>query len=93
MHSATDNPAKLADADPVRWPIQIRQAGFGWTVTCYNPDGHAKHILTANSEMEAYRAAYNLANIYRVENQILVNTLKGERRVDLSKLLKTRVGN
>jgi len=90
MHTAPKNPAKLADADPASWPIQIRQTHYGWTVTCYNPDGHAKHILTANSEMEAYRAAYNLANIYRVETPILVNSFKGELKVDLNKLLKSR---
>lgn len=90
MPHRQQNPALLADADPARWPIQVRQAHYGWTVTCYNPDGHARHVLTADSEMEAYRAAYNMAKIYHVENQILVNTFKGELRVDLNRLLKSR---
>jgi len=84
------DPAKLADADPSRWPIQIRQMPYGWTVTCYNSDGHIRHVTTSPSEMQAYRTAYNLAHRYQVEAQILVNTRKGEQKVDLNKLLKAK---
>lgn len=90
MYSATDNPAKLAIADPVRWPLQIRQTNYGWTVTVYNTDGHARHLLTADSEIEAYREAYNLAKIYRVGNPVLVTTVKGKRKVDLDQMLSSR---
>jgi hypothetical protein len=89
MHTAIDNPAKLAFADPVRWPLQIRLTNYGWTVTVYNQDGHARHLLTASTEMEAYREAYSLAKIYHVENPVLVTTFKGERKVDLDKMLKS----
>ncbi|MGM0594382.1 MAG: hypothetical protein ACQETD_07595 [Pseudomonadota bacterium] len=93
MHHKPNNPAQLADADPARWPIQIRQTHYGWTVTCYNSDGHARHILTADSEMEAYRAAYNMAKIYHIETPVLVNSFKGELRIDLNRLLKSRRGS
>jgi hypothetical protein len=90
MPIGTDNPARLALADPGQWPIQIRQSNYGWTVTCYNRDGHVKHVLTVHSEMEAYREAYNLAKSYQVANPVLINTYKGNRKVDLDKLLKSR---
>lgn len=90
MRMAKENPAKLAEADPVRWPIQISQTNYGWTVTCYNKDGHVRHVLTANSEMEAYRAASSMAKIYRVDAQVLVNSFKGRLTVDLDRLLKPR---
>jgi hypothetical protein len=90
MHNAHHDPARLADADPARWPIQIRQTPYGWTVTCYSADGHIRHVTTSPSEMQAYRAAYNMAHSYHVETQILVNTDKGELRIDLDKLLKAR---
>lgn len=90
MQTANPNPARLADADPSRWPIQIRQAPYGWTVTCYNSDGHIRHVTTAPSEMQAYRAAFNMAHSYNVDTQILVNSHKGELKVNLDKLLKAR---
>ena len=90
MNTGPNNPANLAYADPVKWPIQIRQSNYGWTVTCYNNDGHARHILTVNTEMEAYREAYSIAKTYRVGKPVLVTTDKGVRTVDLEKLLKSK---
>lgn len=90
MYMPDPNPAQLADADPSRWPIQIRQTPYGWTVTCYNSDGHIRHVTTAPSEMQAYRTAYNLAHSYKVNSQILVNTHKGELKINLDKLLKAK---
>lgn len=90
MPAGINNPAKLAYADPVRWPLQIRQSHYGWTVTVYNQDGHARHILTVDSEMEAYREARNLSKIYRVSVPAYAITFKGEMKVDLERLLRHR---
>lgn len=79
---------QLSKADPQKWPLQIQQTAFGWTITCYRPDGHAKHVATAENEMQALRSALNMAKTYHLEKRVLLSSDEGIVQKDLEKLLK-----
>lgn len=77
---------QLNKADPVRWPLQIQQVAGGWIVSCYNKDGHARHIASAESEMQAMRTALNMARVYHLDHKVLVSTDDDVVVKDLDKL-------
>jgi hypothetical protein len=79
---------QFSKADPKQWPLQIQQTVFGWAITCYSPDGHAKHIATAENEMQALRSAWKMATSYRLEKRVLLSSDEGVVEKDLEKLLK-----
>ena len=78
----------LTKADPTKWPLQIQQIPSGWTITCYNKDGHARHIASAENEMQALRTALSMAKAYHLERRVLLTSDDGVVEKDLSKLIK-----
>ena len=88
MTSAHLNSKQLSKADPVKWPIQILQTASGWTVTCYHPDGHARHVATAENEMQALRTAWNMAQAYHHSSKVLLASDEGVAEKDLNKLIR-----
>ncbi len=79
---------RLYKADPVKWPLQIQQLTAGWNVVCYNKDGHARHIASADNEMQALRTAMNMAKAYQLPKRVLVSGYEGVVEKDLEKLIK-----
>jgi phosphoketolase len=75
-------------ADPIKWPIQIQQTPYGWTVTCFNSDGHARHIASAENEMQALRSALNMAKAYHYPKRALLSSEAGSVEKDLDRLVK-----
>ena len=78
----------LGKADPIKWPLQIQQMGSGWTVACYNKDGHARHLASAENEMQALRTALNMARAYQLDKRVLVTSYEGVVEKSLDKILK-----
>ena len=79
---------KLVKADPIRWPLQIQQVAGGWVVSCYNKDGHARHVANAENEMQAMRTAMNMARAYHLEHKVLLTSNEGVVEKDLDKLAR-----
>lgn len=75
-------------ADPIKWPLQIQQTPFGWTITCYNSDGHARHIASAENEMQALRTAWSMCKSYHLSSRVLLINEDIVIEKDLERMLK-----
>lgn len=75
-------------SERIRFPIEVRQYDYGWTVTCFAPDGRVRHVTTADSEIQALRAAHRMVHAYRLSGDILV-ALSDRRpfRIDVERLM------
>ncbi len=87
MSSSSHKTSVPSGADHRQWPLQVHQHNYGWTVTYYSEDGHIKHLLTVDSQMEAMRRARNLVRAYRLSPVVLVIGSRGGARVNVEKLL------
>ncbi|MFA5530945.1 MAG: hypothetical protein WDA11_09810 [Thiohalomonadaceae bacterium] len=67
-------------------PLEIRQHPYGWSITCLDGAGRIRHVTRADTELQAYRAARQLALIYRVQGRARVSTPRGDYYLDLSGL-------
>lgn len=65
-------------------PLEIRQYPYGWTVTCVDDVGHVRHVATADTEIQAYRAARKLAGIYQLHGRARVITPRGDYFIDVA---------
>jgi hypothetical protein len=87
MSTARNMTTTLSPSDVRKWPLQIHHQPYGWSVVYYNADGHIKHVLTVDSEMQALRAARNLVQAYKLPSRLLLTGPKGEKEIDVAKLL------
>ena len=87
MSTPPSKKPNLSDPSTTRWPLQVHQYSYGWTITYFGPDGHVRHVATAGSEMEAYRLADRLAHIYHIRDTVLIHSNKGTFVRDLDKLM------
>ena len=88
MTGVSHKSSTYTKADPLKWPIQIQQTPFGWSITCYNPDGHARHIASAENEMQALRTALNMSRAYHTSKKVLLTSADGAVEKDLDRLIK-----
>lgn len=70
--------------------IEVCQYDYGWTIGYHGPDGHVRHTLTAQAEIEAMRSAARLAKTYHVSNQVIVRSFNGEFLLDVDHLMHPR---
>ncbi len=75
-------------SQPPKQHLEVRQYDYGWNVTCFGEDGHVKHLLSADSEIQAFRSAHRLVHLYHLSGQILV-ALQGrpEFLMDVERLM------
>lgn len=65
-------------------PLEIRQYPYGWTITCFDGTGHVRHVATADTEIQAYRAARKLAAIYHLHGRARVSTPRGDYFIEVA---------
>lgn len=76
-----------ADSIYTRWPVQLERHADGWTVSYHGSDGHVKHVAHAETDIQAYRSAYQLIQLYRARSEVLVRSRGGERTFDIERLM------
>lgn len=73
--------------------LEIRQYDYGWNIVYYDVDGHVKHLLTAENEIQAFRAAHRLVHIYKLSGQARVALLgRPEFLMDVERLMHRNHG-
>lgn len=55
-----------------RYPIEIREYDYGWVITYFDQNGRVKHVISAESEIQAFRAAHRMVHNYRLSGDALV---------------------
>lgn len=83
------NPQQAASS---RVPLELRQNPFGWAVVCLDERGYARHLAAVESEIQAYRTARRMAEMYQLEGDALV--ISGGRRFyyEIERLLTMNIG-
>jgi hypothetical protein len=73
-----------------QWPLRIHQARSDWTISYHDPQGKIIHLMTAESQIAAYRAADKLASLYGFDGESLLTGTKGEQIIDIHKIMHFR---
>jgi len=76
--------------DYAQWPLRIRQYQDNWTVSYHDPKGRIIHVLNADSQISAFRAADKLLNLYQIQNDVIMESTTDSRIVDVKKVMHFR---
>ena len=85
-HKRTQRPAPRSALE-ARSPLHIEQYDFGWEVTFYGPDRHIKYVAEADSEIQAYRTAHQVAQMFNYQGEVYIRTVKREYLHDIASLM------
>ena len=77
-------PGRIA---PPGTPLEIRESGDGWTVTCYRTDGHVRHVAHADTEIGAYRIAHSFIHLYGLTGTARISTSRGVASRNIERLM------
>lgn len=73
-------------------PIEVRQYDYGWTITCFGPDGRVRHVATADSRGQALEAAHRMIDAYHLQPTVLIARRGNHPRVvDIEHLMHDTV--
>ena len=78
------------NSDYKTWPLRIRQYQNNWTISYHDPNGRIIHILNADSQISAFRAADKLLNLYQLPNEVILESPADNRIIDIKKVMHFR---
>ena len=78
------------NTDYKQWPLRIRQYQNNWTVSYHDPNGRIIHLLSADSQIDAFRSADKLLNLYNIQNEVIMESSTDDRLVDVKKMMHFR---
>lgn len=72
------------------WPLRIRIYQGHWSITFHEKSGKLLHVMNANSQIEAFRAADKLATLYHFDGEILLQSDGENQLINVRKIMHFR---
>ncbi len=73
-----------------QWPLRIHQNRSNWSISYHDPQGKIIHLLNADTQIAAYRAADKLAALYGFDGETLISGPKGTQAINVHKMMNFR---
>lgn len=73
-----------------QWPLRIHHNRSDWSISFHDPQGKIIHLLNAESQISAYRAAEKLANLYHYDGETLIQSANGSQTINIHKVMNFR---
>lgn len=70
-----------------KWPLRIRVYQGHWSITYHEQSGKLLHVMNAASQIEAFRAADKLSNLYHYDGEVLLQSDTENQLVNIHKIM------